>query len=385
MDNSNGKNGANRDNTGEIISWVIVFICMFVFWPVGLLLLFRKLRGYAKSTPGRSSVLDKQKKEPGYLTPAKKSKKRNPLFKKTGKFVSAVLLLISITMVSLGVFGFADIAPQIFNAGIISWYDLILSSFMLTGGLGAFFSRNIVANRYARYKNYYAFIDGHDVVPLSDLAQIAGVSVKAVIRDLQTMLNNGFLDQGAYIDNELECLVLTPEAAEKLRKEIRALQNAPIPDDLLSVFEQTQEDQYTALINELREANSSISDTVISEKVDRLEELTVKIFNIVAEAPDKQSQIRRFLSYYLPTTINLLRSYATLEKQGVKGENIMSAKTNIGNILDTLATGYEQQLDQLFKADAINIAADINVLESLMQQDGLATDKSEFQTLTGTM
>jgi len=87
------------------------------------------------------------------------------------------------------------------------------------------------------------------------------------------------------------------------------------------------------------------------------------------------------VSYYLPTTLKLVRSYATLEKQGVKGENILSAKQSIRNILDTLTTGYEQQLDQLFKSDAIDIAADISVLENLMQQDGLTNDKSEFQVL----
>jgi len=87
------------------------------------------------------------------------------------------------------------------------------------------------------------------------------------------------------------------------------------------------------------------------------------------------------MSYYLPTTLKLVRSYATLEKQGIKGENIVGTKQSIGNILDTLLTGYEQQLDKLFKSDAIDIAADINVLENLMQQDGLVSDKQEFQVL----
>jgi 5-bromo-4-chloroindolyl phosphate hydrolysis protein len=89
------------------------------------------------------------------------------------------------------------------------------------------------------------------------------------------------------------------------------------------------------------------------------------------------------MSYYLPTTLKLVRSYATLEKQGVKGENITSTKKSIGEILDTLSVGYEQQLDQLFKSDAIDIAADINVLENLMQQDGLTGEKSGFQTAAG--
>jgi len=87
------------------------------------------------------------------------------------------------------------------------------------------------------------------------------------------------------------------------------------------------------------------------------------------------------MNYYLPTTLKLLRSYATLEKQGINGENITSAKENIGRILDTLATGYAQQLDQLFESDVIDIAADINVLENLMQQDGLTGEKPGMRVM----
>jgi len=379
MDNNNKKSTYDIDKTGEIISWVIVFIFMFAFWPIGLFLLFRKLSGYAK--PKRQSRITQQsggiqKSGVQELKQAvKKSRKRNPLMKKTGRFISFVLLLISIIMVILGVTGLSEFAQQFFGNSSIDWYNLGMSTFAFSGGLGAFFSRNVVAHRYARYKNYYAFADGRGVIPMSELSQMAGVPVKTVIRDIQTMINNGYLDYGAYIDNELECLVLSSEEAEKLRRDIRSSHDAsPQPEDM-------SESQYMAVLAELREVNDFIADETISKKVERLEELTAKIFRIVEESPEKQPQIRRFMSYYLPTTLKLARSYATLEKQGVKGENIMTAKKSIGNILDTLATGYEQQLDQLFKSDAIDIAADINVLENLMQQDGLTGDKSEFQVM----
>ena len=412
MDNRNGENANNTDKTGEIISWVIVFILLFTFWPIGLFLLFRKLRGYAKptqQTKGQQTTYQQathqqaqyqqapyqqatyqqpaHQQNPYQQVPyqqssaqaqkqkAHKAGKRHPLEKKTGKFVSFLLFLISTLMIVFGVVTAASVVGQIVGPESIVWSDIGLSSFFLFGGIVTFLSRNVVSHRYSRYKNYNAYIGDNGIIPLSDLAQIAGVPLKTVKRDLQVMINNGYLNTGTYIDNELECLVLRVEDARKLRMEIKDAQ------DKLLQPEEVQPNQYMAILAELREVGSSIADEVIAKKVAHLEELTAKIFRIVEETPDKLPQIKRFMSYYLPTTLKLVRSYATLEKQGIKGENIVGTKQSIGNILDTLLTGYEQQLDKLFKSDAIDIAADINVLENLMQQDGLVSDKQEFQVL----
>jgi len=346
----------DTDKTGDIITWVIIIILMFVLPPVGWIWLLFKCGVFS----------DNKAKD------TKMNKKRSRLEKKTGRGLATLLLLAAIGM---GIAGIAALGTWL-SGGMTVIADLVMGVLWLLGGGVSFFSRNIVAHRFSRYKNYSAFIGEHDILPIVDIVQVSGKSQKVVTRDLQAMINSGYFEHDAYIDNELECLVLSPYAARKLREEIKGAQ-----DELLQMIKSDDMpvDQYAANLAELREVKSFINDETISNKVSRLEELTAKIFKIVEENPEKQPQLRRFMSYYLPTTLKLVRSYATLEKQGVKGENIMSTKRSISDILDTLSTGFEQQLDQLFKSDAIDIAADINVLENLMQQDGLKGDKSEFQ------
>jgi len=346
------------DKTGDIIAWVIIILLMFVLPPAGWILLLIKLGVFANK---------------------KVNKKRSRLEKKTGRGLSIFLLLVSIGLFAGGVSVSLGVLTGWVGVSLASIAELSLGVLYILGGIIAFFSRNVISQRLGRYKNYYAFIGGRGIVPISDLVQMAGVSAKTATRDVQAMINNGYIDSGAYIDNELECLVISPEEAKKLRTEITGS-----PDDMAQP-DSAQQNQYSANLAELREVHSHIADETISKKVSRLEELTAKIFRIVEESPEKQHQLKRFMSYYLPTTLKLVRSYATLEKQGVKGDNIMSAKQSIGNILDTLITGFEQQLDQLFKSDAIDIASDINVLENLMQQDGLTDNKPEFAvTQSGT-
>ena len=417
MDNRYRNDNNQNDKTGVVMSWVIIFILLFVFWPVGLILLFKKMRGYSKPVErnintgavnnrytasagpmhvqqptvqgsmqgqqtnvqhpiyGQQAAGSPSKPIQNAMPVVNNIKRPNKLQKKTGRFISVVLLLISISMIITGLAGFASAIGQSSGFLGISLVDSIMFSFFLFGGIGTFLSRNVVKHRYTRYKNYYAFINGRGVVPLSDLMQVAGAPLNAVKRDIQAMINNSYLESGAYIDYELECLVLSAEDAEKLRMDIRGTQN------ILQLSDDEPADQAIMILAELREVNLLIFDETISDRVHRLEEIAAMIFKTVEENPEKKQQIRRFESYYLPTTLKLVRSYATLEKQGVKGENILSAKQSIRNILDTLTTGYEQQLDQLFKSDAIDIAADISVLENLMQQDGLTNDKSEFQVL----
>ena len=67
-------------------------------------------------------------------------------------------------------------------------------------------------------------------------------------------------------------------------------------------------DQYAKWIAAIREVNDRIQDKVISDKIERIEKLTKKIFEMVKKRPDKEGQIRKFMNYYLPTTLKLLDS-----------------------------------------------------------------------------
>ena len=84
------------------------------------------------------------------------------------------------------------------------------------------------------------------------------------------------------------------------------------------------------------------------------------------------------LNYYLPTTLKILNAYAELENQGVEGENITATKQRIEGMMDMVVEGFERQLDKLFAGDMMDIAADITVMEQMMQGDGLADNEDQM-------
>ncbi|MEG0766059.1 MAG: 5-bromo-4-chloroindolyl phosphate hydrolysis family protein, partial [Pseudoflavonifractor sp.] len=125
-------------------------------------------------------------------------------------------------------------------------------------------------------------------------------------------------------------------------------------------------------LEEIRQANDAIADAVMSRKIDRIGEITGKILEYQRKNPDRSGQLRSFLSYYLPTTLKILRAYAQMEAQGIEGENIRAAKVRIEGMMDKVVEGFEKQLDKLFEGDAMDITTDVEVLERMLDKDGLS-------------
>ena len=144
-----------------------------------------------------------------------------------------------------------------------------------------------------------------------------------------------------------------------------AQEEAPQPDP-------TGETQHQRLLRQLREAGAALSDPALQDKAARLEAVSARIFALAEADPGKEDQLRKFTSYYLPTALKLLHTYAQLDGQGVDGENITKTKQSIERSLDLLVTAFENQLDKLFQSDALDVSADIAALEGMLNLDGLS-------------
>lgn len=131
-------------------------------------------------------------------------------------------------------------------------------------------------------------------------------------------------------------------------------------------------------LKEIREANDKISDPKLSAEIFRMEKATDKIFRYIAKYPKEAPQIRKFMNYYLPTSLKLLNSYISLKEQSISGDNIHKTVSNIEGILSTIADAFEKQLDNLFADQALDISTDITVLEGMLAQEGL-TNKNNFK------
>ena len=127
-------------------------------------------------------------------------------------------------------------------------------------------------------------------------------------------------------------------------------------------------------IAEMKRLDDNIADPTISAQIVRLQQLAGKIFAQVEQNPEKLPQIRKFMNYYLPTTLKILNAYDRMGEQGVAGENISSTMHKVEGMMDTIIRAFEKQLDNLFGAEAMDISTDMVVLENMMAREGLTDD-----------
>lgn len=131
-------------------------------------------------------------------------------------------------------------------------------------------------------------------------------------------------------------------------------------------------------LSEMGRLYMSIKDPEIRVKINEIMRITDKIIQDAIADPTDIPKIRKFMNYYLPTTIKLLNAYDRMDSQGIEGENIDKSLKSISEMLDAAISAYKKQLDSLFANQALDIETDIAVMNAMLNREGLS-DKKDFK------
>lgn len=360
---------AQKKDGGDIGSWIVI-AALFAFglWPIGLIALISKLSDRPKkasaSPNANVTARSTNKVEKTVVQTAKKMNRAPKTSDKTARVLTIVGGILAVC------FGVALI-PQI--AEIISdgWYsymlkDILYTGGFLAGGLVMFAAGRRMKRRSARIARYLAVMGERSYIGINELCAVSGKRRKTVERDLEFMVEKGMLSAGAYFDSGRGMFFRSAEAFAEYAEEKSRREN---------VTPKEANEGYAGALRAIRAANDRIADPVLSEKIDHLELVAGKIFREVEEHPEKQRQAATFLNYYLPTTLKLLDSYAKFEEAGIEGENLSRAQERIEETMDALIKGFDKQLDDLYRSEAMDIDSDIRVMENMLRRDTVSVEE----------
>ena len=365
--------------------WAIVGAFVVGAWPVGLAFIGvnaaiknGKLGGFEQKAhtvqtkmhreytavynrPTRAAVYDRPAKTPVIKTEGDKAGLARAL-----TIVGVTLLAVALLALSDGIYWLPDALTE----GGYYWRWLIQDTMpaliMLSGGVGCLLGANHVRTTSRMRKKIKNIVGDAPYMYIQDIADAIPCSYDKCRKHLENCIDKGLFGPNAFLDMRRRCLVIKERPPEKTAK--------PKPKKTV----QQQKDQYQQILDELRAVNDAIPDEVMSDKISRLEAVSAKIFEQAKADPDKLPKMRKFMDYYLPTSLKLLKTYAELDAQDVEGENITESKHRIEQTMDMLVHAFETQLDQLFQDDAMDVSADIDVMQNMLRADGL-TDDTPFK------
>lgn len=128
-------------------------------------------------------------------------------------------------------------------------------------------------------------------------------------------------------------------------------------------------------LGEMGRIYMSVQDVEVRKKINELMRITDKITQDAIHDPDDIPQIKKFMNYYLPTTIKLLNAYDRMSAQGIEGENLDKSMKSINEMLDQAIEAYKKRLDSLFENQALDIETDIEVMNQMLAREGLTGGK----------
>lgn len=368
FDESGGK--TKKKNDVDVGGWILI-AALFAFglWPIGLIALISKLSdkpkkvnsprsGTRTSTSPNANVSSRSKVEKSVVKTAKKMNRAPKTSDKTSRILSIVGAAITC------IFGIS-LVTMLGEVIAYGWYSYMMEDLFpmcgfFAGGVAMLVAGQRMKHRSARVARYLAVMGKRSHIAVDELCAVTGKSRKKVEGDLEFMVEKGLLGAGAYLDSGRGIFFRSANAFADYANETAKKEN---------VTPKEANEGYAGALRAIRSANDRIADPVLSEKIDHLETVAGKIFREVEEHPEKQQQAATFLNYYLPTTLKLLDSYAKFEEAGIEGENLSRAQERIEETMDALIKGFDKQLDDLYRNEAMDIDSDIRVMENMLRRD----------------
>lgn len=368
FDESGGK--TKKKNDVDVGGWILI-AALFAFglWPIGLIALISKLSdkpkkvnssrgGMRTSTSPNANVSSRSKVEKSVVKTAKQMNRAPKTSDKTARILSIVGAAIT------AIFGIS-LVTMLGELIAYGWYSYMMEDLFpmcgfFSGGVAMLVAGQRMKHRSARVARYLAVMGKRSHIAVDELCAVTGKSRKKVEGDLEFMVEKGLLGAGAYLDSGRGIFFRSADAFADYANATAKKEN---------VTPKEANEGYAGALRAIRSANDRIADPVLSEKIDHLETVAGKIFREVEEHPEKQQQAATFLNYYLPTTLKLLDSYAKFEEAGIEGENLSRAQERIEETMDALIKGFDKQLDDLYRNEAMDIDSDIRVMENMLRRD----------------
>ena len=285
----------------------------------------------------------------------------------------------------LGIFGGWKLLGTLDMISYASPFSIVKNVIIFGGILGFGIYQLMKGKNYVgraeRYSRYMKVLEHRQFASIEELASCVAQSSKKVIKDLEFMIEQKWFFEGRMDENKSQFL-LTDKIYEQYclaqqsrllreqeEREKQRIENDPVQKELAQIL-----DEGNGYVKKIRRLNDEIVGEDISKQLDDIEEIVASIFEIVKRKPEKISELRKLMQYYLPMTIKVVSSYRDFENERLSSEKLEESKQEIKESLDKVKDAFDALREKLFQEDVLDVSTDLDVLETMMSQEGLIKD-----------
>ena len=134
-----------------------------------------------------------------------------------------------------------------------------------------------------------------------------------------------------------------------------------------------------ANIRRLELLKEKIENTTLRDDITYVCDISDRILKSLKENPKKTGQVRKFIDYYLPFTLNILTQYNKIEDQELTSIESKEFMDKVEMMIGRVKEACEIQLNNMYESDLLNTNADIKVFETMLKTDGLVDDNMNIK------
>jgi 5-bromo-4-chloroindolyl phosphate hydrolysis protein len=126
-----------------------------------------------------------------------------------------------------------------------------------------------------------------------------------------------------------------------------------------------------------------IKDARVRIDVEQILRLARSILGEVERDPKDFSAAKSFLNYHFQAVAKILRQYVELSEKTLEGSPAEDSLRRVENGLKEIKEAFQKQYENLLANDALDLDAELKVLEQSIQMEGLSTQGREKEKKGG--
>lgn len=228
----------------------------------------------------------------------------------------------------------------------------------------------LAKNRALRYKKYIRELGNNTVVTIDDLCSCAAVEPETVIKDLTYFIKKDYFKEARLVENN-SIFILDKKTYEVYKNNYKDVYLGNKNEENL---EEGKVDSALEIgksyITEIAAYLPRLPENIQTD-VTKLLSIVREIFKQIKKDPERIEELSKFMDYYLPTTVSLLKRYNEFSESEVVTESQKNSMAEIEKTISTIDEAFLKLLNEIYGNVAMDINSDITVLTTMLKQEGL--------------